>query len=934
MLNRMPDENTNPVWTTQTSQNNQTTTNQSWNDFTLDFWWEDKNKPESEWVELNLDATDKEWDLWNSEQDIDLGFIDDAQDWEISENNVNIQDLDSLLNEKQNDKSDIPSDDTKENKQNNLEGQENSEWENDIISNDENNVESNQNIEDEKNKEDFDISLGDTKQENIEEDQNNERKENDSTENYNSSRFEVENTNEVEKINNEEVSDFNNNLEENTEKDISSESTESSEANDNQEAEEKVSEKNVWEIEERSAQWDDFSISFDDNADLIENSDNNLDENDTGEGINDEVDKDNLNIETENDEKSELLGEENPDINPEKITGEEITDKEAEQQEINLGEVETEDVKNNLSTNQEESSENKIEENFTDESNFPELWTEDKDGNTPTEIANNDEPNDESLEEPLINNNNISDNKEETVETKTNDENLENHDSKSEDFIMNFNLEEDTDSQQTKQPEMWDLMWNLSDEPVDENNEKNNGDENNGSLEETPVTNNIDDTNEIISNQQVSQNNIVENNPVNDDTEKQDFTLDYVDDKNNKQEEMQNNHTENSVDNVDNAIGLQNEPENPQSSETSEREKTPTYNLDDIIMWNNSSQGHTTESNTIDNGKQELNQSQVDQVNNISESIASESIEKNQNNEIKYPGIATLSLDQILDSELNSNPQYADNSKAVPKNVPLNSWFFNKKTIWIMAVALVLAGFVAVLAFPSKKAERKDGDIVQYTWSQLDEQEHYAWDEPIEDTGEYIEIKAGVEESTDSISDIEPTTDVKRNNPKIDEFPDPSSWEEDKEDPVFWEDVGGTPPEKEPEPYTCMGDECAVDVEEPNDELIITIEEIESMISKFKSEAEKYYTLWDDNQDKKLIKYALQIINLCDNYQWELENGEQNIQETFEEFNSKIIWIKSKIEKYIGWGEEVETFTQSNFKDEYDYEWKDDLINFIKSEDL
>ncbi|MBR7037425.1 hypothetical protein IKI14_06380 [bacterium] len=55
----------------------------------------------------------------------------------------------------------------------------------------------------------------------------------------------MENTNEVEKINNEEVSDFNNNLEENTEKDISSESTESSEANDNQEAEEKVSEKNV-----------------------------------------------------------------------------------------------------------------------------------------------------------------------------------------------------------------------------------------------------------------------------------------------------------------------------------------------------------------------------------------------------------------------------------------------------------------------------------------------------------------------------------------------------------------------------------------------------------------------------------------------------------------------------------------------------------------
>jgi hypothetical protein len=34
--------------------------------------------------------------------------------------------------------------------------------------------------------------------------------------------------------------------------------------------------------------------------------------------------------------------------------------------------------------------------------------------------------------------------------------------------------------------------------------------------------------------------------------------------------------------------------------------------------------------------------------------------------------ISTLSLDQILDTELNNNPQYADNSKAVPINVSNN----------------------------------------------------------------------------------------------------------------------------------------------------------------------------------------------------------------------------------------------------------------------
>jgi hypothetical protein len=39
-------------------------------------------------------------------------------------------------------------------------------------------------------------------------------------------------------------------------------------------------------------------------------------------------------------------------------------------------------------------------------------------------------------------------------------------------------------------------------------------------------------------------------------------------------------------------------------------------------------------------------------------------------------------LDQILDSELNSNPQFTDNSKAVPNNVPVSSGLFgNKKMV-------------------------------------------------------------------------------------------------------------------------------------------------------------------------------------------------------------------------------------------------------------
>ena len=89
MSNRMPDENTNPVGTTQTSQNDQATTNQTWNDFVIDFW-EKENKTEemSEWVEtsdINLDVTSDEVDLWESKSEIDLWFNDDTQESEIHE---------------------------------------------------------------------------------------------------------------------------------------------------------------------------------------------------------------------------------------------------------------------------------------------------------------------------------------------------------------------------------------------------------------------------------------------------------------------------------------------------------------------------------------------------------------------------------------------------------------------------------------------------------------------------------------------------------------------------------------------------------------------------------------------------------------------------------------------------------------------------------
>ena len=61
---------------------------------------------------------------------------------------------------------------------------------------------------------------------------------------------------------------------------------------------------------------------------------------------------------------------------------------------------------------------------------------------------------------------------------------------------------------------------------------------------------------------------------------------------------------------------------------------------------------------------------------------------------------STLSLDQILDSELLSNPQYADNSKAAPQNL-LASWWRSKAWMLIGVGVTVLGCCVAFLAFPS-----------------------------------------------------------------------------------------------------------------------------------------------------------------------------------------------------------------------------------------
>ena len=265
---------------------------------------------------------------------------------------------------------------------------------------------------------------------------------------------------------------------------------------------------------------------------------------------------------------------------------------------------------------------------------------------------------------------------------------------------------------------------------------------------------------------------------------------------------------------------------------------------------------------------------------------------------------ATLSLDEILDSELLSNPQFADNSKAVPNNVIKKS---NKTGIsvftWVWVLALLW--FVAVLAFPSISAERKAGDTVD-TWTVMEEPEiptRYTPDEPenFENKPEVAWDDSGIiwkaEDSTwtHGISvEIEVIDDETGDD--VEDVSDENSSDE--------ETTGdGSVSSIEIVPYV-----VEIEKEEPEIQEITTISknDIQQKISTFKTKGEKYKKMGEDDSNEKVIKYSTYIIRLCEEYEENIENEEWINEETFSEFETKVNGFLSKIEKNLGL-EEVET---------------------------
>ena len=107
----MPDENINPIGTTQTSQNNQATTNQTWNDdFVLNFWDSELKDPENndKWIN-DLEIEENNMANSNSDQQDENDVIfDDNVIFEEKEETpqnteeINIQNLEEEQEEPKN----------------------------------------------------------------------------------------------------------------------------------------------------------------------------------------------------------------------------------------------------------------------------------------------------------------------------------------------------------------------------------------------------------------------------------------------------------------------------------------------------------------------------------------------------------------------------------------------------------------------------------------------------------------------------------------------------------------------------------------------------------------------------------------------------------------------------------------------------------------
>ena len=271
---------------------------------------------------------------------------------------------------------------------------------------------------------------------------------------------------------------------------------------------------------------------------------------------------------------------------------------------------------------------------------------------------------------------------------------------------------------------------------------------------------------------------------------------------------------------------------------------------------------------------------------------------------------STLSLDEILDSELLSSEQItqtvaSDTVKSSNKMVAVVAW------IWLC----IMAGFVYFLAFPNSNSKileqiipSSNNDLVA-----MNEWESVHWSGDIWDN---VEDSAAEDQTSNQPSDdlIFPSADegeidnIQQEELSLDEqfpeaefsemefpeadmdanFPNPVLDMWSIEDPVE---------DEEPSLYV-QDDNEFLDVAWQNDDKVFSYDEIELEILSFKSQAEQYYSYGQEVLDRFVIKYASQMLYLCDQYLEAVSKWEKLDWESLEEFKWEITSLIIKIDAY------------------------------------
>ena len=449
----------------------------------------------------------------------------------------------------------------------------------------------------------------------------------------------------------------------------------------------------------------------------------------------------------------------------------------------------------------------------------------------------------------------------------------------------------DIEPEEQKQPEISDLLWNS---PIDLSKELND----------------ISDNQEpnFWNNESLAQWNALEdeNNSIvsEEDTKSEGLAPEAISQELNSESNIQVENNEFLLDSP------QMEPEDKKVEQNVQAEfvenkasHEETQGVERSEMVNNS----VIKMNEQNNSTPEVNTAASLELSNTN-NVQKEAVESN--NQVQ----STLSLDQILDSELLSTQQYSEDSKASPQNIPSSWWGKSKMWLLIGVWVAALACCAAFLAFPSISWNRKPGDTID-TWTAV---EHPEW-------GEEQHSSASNNPSEWQESNINPDTPENLNIPwgqwSMQEITFPEEWAES------WDVSGNT----EPVPYV-WGDYWDPDEPEIQEPIIEEIDQnqiLDSILS-FKSQAEKYYSYGQESSDKQLMKYALRLINLCDNYSTKINNGEEIDAESYSSFRSSANKLISKITTYMGWEDEVQII-EATIGSEYNFEWKDEIIEYLQN---